>query len=338
MFRWAIIKITLLYLAIIMVISLFFSINLYRISTSEIDKALNKQNDFFRGNRSINAMISPELSDYMEERLIEAKRSVFYQLLYTNIVILFLGGGVSYIFARMTLKPIEESHEAQSRFAADASHELRSPLAAMKSEIEVALRDPKLDKKEAIDIIRSNLEEVNKLQKLSEDLLELARDNGKTLKKNNCVAKEIIRESIKKASKEAKTKNIKINEDIDEKIIIFGNKESLVELFLILLDNAIKYSEEGGEINFYAHKKSGDVEIRVEDQGVGIRKEEIDHIFKRFYRAELSRSKNKVNGYGLGLSIANKIVSANNGKINVESIEGKGSTFTVTLPESSKKK
>jgi len=333
MFRSALIKLTLSYLAIIMIISFFFSLNLYRISTIEIDNALSKQKDFFyRGGREA-TLNNPEFTDYMQQRLIESKKNIFYQLLYTNIIILIAGGGVSCFFARLTLRPIEESHEAQSRFAADASHELRSPLSAMKTEIEVTLREPEIKKEEAIKVLKSNLEEVDKLQKLSEGLLELARNNGDSLAKGNVFVKDFVEKAIVKITKEAKAKKIIIKENIDNKLLVFGNKESLVELVSILLENSIKYSEENKEILITAQKKNKFVEFKIKDEGFGIGKDDLAHIFNRFYRADLSRSKNKINGYGLGLSIAKKIVESNNGKIDVESIEGSGSTFIIALPE-----
>jgi len=334
MFRSALIKLTFLYLAIIMIISLFFSLNLYRISTQEIDRALNKQKDFYsRGDRMFGGINTPELQDYMEEQLLEGKRSVFYQLAYTNFVIFVVGGGISYLLARMTLRPIEESHEAQSRFAADASHELRSPLSAMKSEIEVTLRDPNLDKKEAVRILESNLEEVNKLQKLSEGLLELARDNGDSLLKEEILVSELIKDACEKVSKNAKARKIEIVDSTGDKLSVFGNKESLSELFGILLDNSIKYSEPDKKIVITTHKKDKTVEVRIKDEGFGIKGSDLPHIFDRFYRAEISRSKNKIDGYGLGLSLAKKIVESNKGNIIAESTDGQGTVFMVTLPE-----
>jgi signal transduction histidine kinase len=271
--------------------------------------------------------------DFLQERdqiLSEGQSHLIMQLFYTNLVILLLGGGISYFLARMTLKPIEEAHEAQARFTADASHELRSPLAAMQSEIEVALRDKKLSKEEAITLLESNLEEVEKLKTLSEGLLELARDNGDSLTKEKVKIEEFVNKAIANVTKKAQEKSIVIDSKVNG-FSVHGHLDSLVELITILLDNAIKYSERGKMISLIAKKENNHAVIEVSDQGKGIAKEDLPFIFDRFYRADASRSKKK-EGYGLGLSIAKKIVETNHGKIEAHSESEKGSNFIITLP------
>lgn len=180
MFRWVLLKMTVLYLSIIMVVSLFFSLNIYRLASQHIIMNAQQQQTIIQ-----RRMIEP--SDFLEDPtflsernsiLTETKNQIIEQLLYTNLVILVLGGGLSYFLAQKTLRPIEEAHQSQVRFTSDASHELRSPIAAMQSEIEVALRDPKLDFSESKKLLKSNLEELNRLTSLSENLLQLARENG----------------------------------------------------------------------------------------------------------------------------------------------------------------
>jgi signal transduction histidine kinase len=113
---------------------------------------------------------------------------------------------------------------------------------------------------------------------------------------------------------------------------IVGDKASLVELLVILIDNAIKYSEPKTTIKLTTRKSNQFVSLAVTDHGQGIKASDLPHIFDRFYRADFSRSKTKTNGYGLGLSIAKKIVDAHGGKIEAKSTLGKGSTFVVRLP------
>jgi signal transduction histidine kinase len=117
-----------------------------------------------------------------------------------------------------------------------------------------------------------------------------------------------------------------------ENVYIMGNEVSLSELLTILLDNAIKYSHRGGEVCLKIKKVQKNVVIEVKDQGIGIRSSDIPFIFNRFYRADSSRSKEKVDGYGLGLSIAKAIVESFGGEIKVTSKIGEGSVFTVKLP------
>ena len=117
------------------------------------------------------------------------------------------------------------------------------------------------------------------------------------------------------------------------KLIIFGDPDQLVELFVTLLGNAIKYSPNKSKIQIKAHKDHNSmVVIKVIDNGIGISQIDLPHIFERFYRADHSRNKSKVDGYGLGLSLAESIVKTHNGKITVKSTVGEGSVFTVLLP------
>ena len=129
----------------------------------------------------------------------------------------------------------------------------------------------------------------------------------------------------------AKKKNISIAAKIP-KTKIAGDKRALTELFTVLLDNAIKYSPNKKEVSITARKYDSKVQISVKDNGIGIKKEDLPHIFDRFYRADKSRTKQVVKGYGLGLSIAKRIVSTHNGTITVESEEGKGSAFIIVFP------
>jgi len=254
------------------------------------------------------------------------------RLIYINLGILALAGGTSYLLARKTLKPLEESHERQSRFVSDASHELRSPLAAMQAEIEVTLRDKNLDKKEALAVLASNKEEVEKMSLLVSGLLELAKDRYEKIEIQELSLGKLVGSSLKTMAKPIKVKSLKITNNIASELKVNGNATLLTQLFTILLDNAVKYSPEGGEIELKATSSAKDISLTIIDQGVGISNEDLHHIFDRFYRADTSRTKNQTDGYGLGLSIAEKIVTIHGGKIKAVSEVGKGSIFTIFLP------
>ncbi|MCD8485003.1 ATP-binding protein [Candidatus Woesebacteria bacterium] len=139
----------------------------------------------------------------------------------------------------------------------------------------------------------------------------------------------MITSALEQTNKLAKTNRITVDLDTEE-AIIQGDKESLVGLFVILIENAIKYSKQNTKLHITAKKKSGTVEIAIKDYGIGITSEDIPHIFERFYRSDKSRSQTE--GFGLGLSIAKQVVDKHGGHIEVTSILGKGSTFTVSLP------
>jgi signal transduction histidine kinase len=172
MFHSAALRLTTWYLFIIMLISISFSTAIYHLSYGEVTSEAQRQSSFLR------SQLTPyDFRDFNSSRqtqLDTEKSRLINRLAFFNLLVLLLGGLASYQLARRTLRPIEDSLEAQKRFTADASHELRTPLAAMQSEIEVALRDSGLTKKEATEILQSNLEEVGKLKDLSEGLLRLA--------------------------------------------------------------------------------------------------------------------------------------------------------------------
>jgi two-component system sensor histidine kinase CiaH len=333
MFKETRIKLTAWYLLIIMSISIFFSAVIYEGFSSELGRVEriqrlrierqfpgmpNMVQQFGQGIEAGNFYLDPDLINETKQRLILI-------LVGINSFILVSSAVAGYFLAGRTLQPIKLTLEEQKRFTADASHELRTPLTSMKTEIEVFLRGKRLSLDEARKLLKSNLEEVNKMQKLSNYLLTLNKYQDRSsfpLKEINL--KEIAKEGIHEMEKSAKMKNIKIIQKL-KSTNVYGNKDSLVKLMTILLDNAIKYSKKGRKIIVKTESNF----LEVEDFGIGIAKKDISHIFDRFYRAETSRSKEKVDGYGLGLSIAKNIVELHKAKIEVKSKLGKGAAFIV---------
>jgi signal transduction histidine kinase len=142
---------------------------------------------------------------------------------------------------------------------------------------------------------------------------------------------DIISEAFGKIKPLADKKNIGLSMDEND-IYVAGDKLSIVELLVILLDNAVKYSHEESKIMVTIQSEGHTAILKVKDEGIGIKASDLPHIFSRFYRADISRSKKQINGYGLGLSIAAQIVKLHKGKIEVESKAGKGTTFIIKLP------
>ncbi len=344
------IKMTLFYVLIVMTISVVFSVVLYNISSSEIDQGLGRgrQAGMFRDmSSSGDGTVSQQplsFEDIRLQLLQESNDHLKLSLLYFNLLILLLSSGASYLLARKTLQPIEEAMEAQNRFTADASHELRTPLTAMKAEIEVNLRDKKLNLTDSKKLLQSNLEEISKLESLSNGLLKLARLDDGPIKKNELKMvslPDILVEAYEKVESLAQKKMIKISfnestgSETDHKgqdnFMIKGDQQSLAELFVILLDNAIKYSPTKSHIAINLKKHDKKAVVKIIDHGAGIKSSDLPYIFNRFYRADSSRSKERADGYGLGLSIAKTIVESHRGAISAESNPGKGSEFTVTF-------
>ena len=335
MFHSARVKLTAWYLLIIMFISLSFSVAMYRVLTSELNRVerihklrIDRRSSPFdtRDELPRPLFLDPELIAETRNRL-----KIF--LAVVNFAILGASGVAGYFLAGRTLKPISTMVDEQNRFVTDASHELRTPLTSLKSEIEINLRDKKLTLTEAKNLLASNLEEVNNLQVLSDSLIKLTqyqkRENNMTMAELSLAS--VAGEAIKKVASLAKDKGIAIVDKVQD-CTIEGNRKALVELMVIFLDNAIKYSPKQSKVIFFSQKKDGQILIQVVDQGIGISEEDISRLFNRFYRADESRTKADVPGYGLGLSIAKQIIDRHQGSIKVKSKLGKGTTFTVKLP------
>lgn len=327
MFQSTRLKLTAWYLCIIMLISIVFSVTIYRIVDSEIQRYVHRiehqRHDPFDS--------PPPLVTIQD--LQESDQRLLITLLGINIGILVLSGAAGYFLAGRTLRPIKDMMDEQNRFITDASHELRTPLTSLKSEIEVYMRGNHHTANEADTLLKSNLEEVNNLQVLSDNLIQLAQSqkpNGNHIFTDVSLV-TVIQTAAKKLNIAAKQKSITIESEIKD-YSLYGDKESLIQLFSILLDNAIKYSPLKSKIKTTAKNIDHTVLITVVDQGIGIEKKDIPHIFDRFYRADTSRTKQVTSGYGLGLSIAKKIVNMHNGIITVKSEPGKGTTFTIHLP------
>ncbi|MEI6477655.1 MAG: HAMP domain-containing sensor histidine kinase [bacterium] len=336
MFRAAVLRLTLWYLALVMLLSVSFSISLYRVSTGTLDADQHRQEALLQSSFYIN--LQPGFTQFTQTRLAqieESREAIQSTLIYFNLIILLVGGALSYLLARRTLRPIEETLESQQRFTADASHELRTPLTVMKSEIEVALRDTGLTLAESKQLLKSNLEEIGRLEALSNGLLKLAQqDSQERLSAfKNCDLHAIIREAGERVAPAAKKRRVTISSDSAD-LSVWGDQWSLVELVSILLDNAIKYSPAGTtvEVSTSSLYQGSQTAIRIKDHGIGIPATDLPLIFDRFYRADQSRNQNSTAGYGLGLSIAAKIAKLHHGSIEVVSAPGKGSVFSVILP------
>ena len=327
MIRSAVLRLTLAYLTIIMALSIGFSMFVYNISGREVERSLQQQGLYYVLQTTDYYI---DLNSLRKQQIANTTRHLRNNLVALNFLVLVAGGAIGYMLAKRTLTPIEKSLQAQSRFAADASHELRTPLTAMQTEIEVALRNPKLDKNGFKKILSSNLEEANKLKLLSERLLQLAKGSKKDLPLTALSLEDIAIEAMDKVVARARAKKISVKNSV-KPINVIGDSASLVDLLVILLDNAIKYSPKNKTVRVDAKQHGKHVLLSVTDKGYGIKKADIPNIFDRFYRSDSSRTKDGTSGYGLGLAIAKNIADHHKAAISVRSIPGKGSTFTVKL-------
>lgn len=329
MFQSARLKLTAWYLLIIMLVSGTFSIAFYRASTNEIQRVIDRIH--YVQSQSVQLQIpTPPNTVITLEDLQDVKTRLQLALIIVNGFIFILAGGAGYFLAGRTLRPIQIMVDEQNQFISDASHELRTPIATLRAEMEATLLERHLGDKEARVLIESNLEELDKLQELANSLLQLAHvSNKEDDTTSNVSLNEIIQTAYKKVTPIAKKKQIAFSiSPINGKVK--GDKSGLVEVFVNLFVNAIKYSSQNKQVIITAENKKHSAVIKVKDEGIGIAQADLPHIFDRFYRADKSRS--QADGHGLGLSIVKKIVSAHNGNIDVTSVFGKGTTFIVTLP------
>jgi heavy metal sensor kinase len=227
---------------------------------------------------------------------------------------------------------LERSFAEIRRFTADASHELRTPLTAIRTEAEVALSRP-LSPAEYQQLLGSILEEWERLTRLTDQLLTLSREDAGVARqvREPVDLAALVEGAVETMRPLAEVKGIRLRSGIAETIRIHGDGTRLREVFYNLLDNAIKYTPEGGAVEVGLRRNGHAALVTVQDSGIGIPPEHLPRVFDRFYRVDKARSREE-GGTGLGLSIAKAIVTAHGGKIELDSVPSRGTTCTVTLP------
>ena len=243
-------------------------------------------------------------------------------------------GRLAITFNRM-ISRLQAAFERQRQFTADASHELRTPLAVMRGDIEIALRRNR-SADEYQEVLASNLEEIIRLSRLVEDLLMLARaDAGPAdLHFEPMNIGDLCSQVVDYLAPLAEVKNqaLAYQSDAKAELTIKGDAQRLKQMLLNLLDNAIKYTPDGGRITLTLMKDNKDAVMMISDTGRGIPAEDIPHIFERFFRHSRSTSDKTVQGSGLGLSIVKWIIDSHQGTIIAENNSAGGTKFTVRLP------
>ena len=229
----------------------------------------------------------------------------------------------------------------KAKFVADASHELRTPLTVIRGNVDLAKMQDAPDKKQLLQLFEIIVEEVERMRDVLDDLTMLtnAGTNREEINSEKTDINEIMR-SVERALKIiADKKNISFKRvgGTSQEVIINGDKIKLKKLFSNIVQNAIKYTEAGGRVETKLEKINGKAQITVKDTGVGMPREDIPHIFERFYRVAKEGRRHE-EGSGLGLSIAKLIAESHGGKIEVKSELGKGSVFTIILPLDVKRK
>lgn len=269
----------------------------------------------------------PTLSAVLEQRLLRFTADFRQRLLYMDIILLLVSTGASWFLSGITLKPIETMVKQQEEFSADASHELRTPLTSIIMEITALERTEKKIPLSVRRFLTRIKDECLKMKQLVDGLLTLVRppESGFNEIFNLNQSVKTAFESLAKAAEE---KKLNYSYQESSPLLIKGNKEAVNRLLVILIDNAIKFTNKGF-VKITVSRSGHQALTEISDSGRGIPDREINRIFDRFYRVQDAI---KLPGSGLGLAIAKKIAAEQMGKISVASQYGKGSVFTVSFP------
>ncbi|MDF2545987.1 MAG: Integral rane sensor signal transduction histidine kinase [Anaerosolibacter sp.] len=269
---------------------------------------------------------------------ITARQAILTNLIYTfcvvAVIMLIVIFFISRFFANKSIQPIQESFDKQKQFIADASHELKTPLAVINTNVDVLLsngEDAIYQQSKWLYYIKS---EAERMTKLTNDLLYLTQVDYSDIKMifTDFNLSELVENVILTMEAVFFESNVSLKYDIEPHLMIHGNREQIQQAAMILLDNAIKYTNPKGIIDISLKKHHKHIVLSVSNTGEGISLEHIHRVFDRFYRPDKSRVR-QTGGYGLGLAIAKTIINQHNGKISVKSIPNDITTFHVELPD-----
>lgn len=270
-------------------------------------------------------------------REISSEISSRKQLLFTMIKVVIIFCLLTYFIAiyltKKALKPIEITWNKQAKFIQDASHELRTPITIVSSKLESLLKHPNNTINDEVESIADAMNETRRLKKMINDLLTLTKEDYVDLvQKEEVDLEELVKDLCDDFFDIAiiQNKTLKISSNLKHKNIL-SDKNKLRQLLVIFLDNAFKYTEEDDYIKVSLNEKEDEIFIKIEDNGLGIKKEELPHLFDRFFRSENVRNKD-IDGSGIGLSIAKVICDSLKYKLQVDSQYGQWTEFKIIIP------
>ena len=313
-------RLALSYLAVIMTLSLAFSVIIYAITSAQLNRPLPPGEH----NQQPPELIERQFNRRLEQRNRETRGSVVMSLIVLNGVMLLIGYWLSLLLARRTLAPIERAMRAQVQFVSDASHELRTPLTALMTTNEVALRKKTLDEKKARAVFQRNIDEVEKLRELTDNLLQLTQVDNQQIEKQAVDMAKLVRNTVDRYQPVADKKQVALDMQVPS-VTHMVAVTAVAQILGTLVDNAIKYSPSGSTVVIRLDGQT----LSVIDQGIGIAKQDQAKIFDRFYRSDEARTRGHGSGYGLGLAIARAVADKNGYQLSVKSEPGRGSTFSL---------
>nr|WP_145404770.1 HAMP domain-containing sensor histidine kinase [Paenibacillus xylanexedens] len=314
----------------------------YKEALQKVDRSLvtggeRKTDQFALDGTDWAYVVDPSGEGYMIVFMdVTAQQGILTNLIYTFavvglamlIVIYFL----SRYFANRSIAPVREAFEKQKQFIADASHELKTPLAIINTNTDVLLANQEETIESQAKWLHYIKSETERMSGLTNDLLYLTQmdDSRSNLIHTTFNMSDAVESIILPMEAVIFEKNISLDYNIEPDLNVHGNREQIKQVILILLDNAVKYSGPKGSVNVTLQKLNHDVMLTVFNTGEGIAPEHLDRIFDRFYRTDSSRAR-KHGGHGLGLAIARSIVEQHKGEIYAKSVVGEGASFYVRL-------
>lgn len=236
-------------------------------------------------------------------------------------------------FNKMT-HGLKSTENLQKEFINNVSHEIKTPVSSIEGFAKF-LKDENLTQEEREEYANIIIEEAKRLENLTGKILKLSKLNNQEIitNKQEIEVAEQIRKAISLLEPKWSKKDIKINVSLEEKIFL-GDEDLIFQVWVNIIDNAIKFSNEGGSIDIKVYEKDGNINVEIKDRGIGMKEEELEKVYDRFYQIDRSHSKE---GSGLGLAIVKRIVELSEGKIEIKSKENKGTTVIVKLPVTSEK-
>jgi signal transduction histidine kinase len=312
-------RLSLFYTLIVAVILVVVTILLYFSAVDSLSNATE-------GNFSSNAA---------QQEVVQQQRSQLAGVVaVVDVTVILLVGAASYWLAGETQKPIRNMLHAQKDFVANASHDLRTPLAVMRADVEMGLDEHSLPPR-LKTLLESNIEEIDRMSSLVDGLLWLAQsESGAQQQRQLTDIVALEQRVLRLLDRYAVQKGITIRTHTSQKPIpVQANAQALERAFTNIVKNAIDYSPPQATVTVTVRQTARNIEFLCKDTGYGIDAKDLPHIFDRFYRADKARSKSQSQGSGLGLAIAQKVAQQHGGHITAESQVGQGTTIIITLPK-----
>jgi two-component system, OmpR family, sensor histidine kinase CiaH len=334
-FTRARLRLTALYIAILAAVVLLLSSSFYAVHDRRVrDLGLREQargeserGEMQRGSRPASLL----LGEYLE--ILQGS------IVLADIVAIAAAGALSYLLAGRTLRPIRDLMRSRHRFYADAAHDLRTPLAAMKAETEVALRDPERLSGDARRVLESSLEEIDRMSGMVEEMLLLSIHGsrgegnleGPAFAGEDCDIADLAATEVERMRSRAEAKGVKLAFEAAKPIILRLEWRSIARALANVVENAVKYTPAGGSVSVSLLASRARVEVVVADTGIGIRPADLPRVVDPFYRADAARASDG-GGAGLGLAIVKRIMAEHGGSLEIASKEGEGTKVRLVFP------